>query len=54
VTVEVKGWEVEVAQAVVEGSEVKGVGERVPFRALVEVVMRGARALAVPQAVVVA
>lgn len=41
-------------QVVVVGLEVKGAGEQVPSRARVEVVMRGAPVLAVPQAVAVA
>ena len=53
-TAGVKGWEVEAARVVVGGSEVKGVEEQVPSRASVEVVMRGAPVLAVPQAVAVA
>jgi hypothetical protein len=53
VTAGAKGWEVEVAQAVVGGSEVKGVAERVPSKAWVEAVMRGAPVLAVPQAAAV-
>lgn len=41
-------------QVVVVGLEVKGVGEQVPSRGRVEVVMRGAPVLAVPQAVAAA
>jgi hypothetical protein len=54
VTVGARGWEAEAARVVVGGWEVKGVGEQVPSRAWVEVVMRGAPVLAVPQAVAVA
>lgn len=50
----VRGWEVEVVPVVVVGLEVKGAGEQVPSRARVEVVMRGAPVLAVPQAVAAA